>query len=202
MDMSQVICTHCGYIATARDAREALGVVEAARRCLGARNGTSELADRLTALSNSIREFDGSPAAKIICRAAPGGTGGAAAPRVGARAPVCRDRARGAVRSHLHPGRPAASRSRGLERHGARRDRPGARGRSGHAGDEFARGLGIQFEDKFKKYRLWQDPERILAESTPCQQANNVDPARARALVEETFGHRSAVPAPGDSPPS
>jgi Fe-S oxidoreductase len=66
----------------------------------------------------------------------------------------------------------------------------------------FARGLGIEFEDKFKKYRLWQDPERILAETTPCQQANNVDPARARALVEETFGHRSAVPAPGDSPPS
>ncbi len=30
----------------------------------------------------------------------------------------------------------------------------------------------------------------------------NVDPARARALVEDTFGHRSAVPAPGDSPPS
>ncbi len=66
----------------------------------------------------------------------------------------------------------------------------------------FARGLGIEFEDKFKKYRLWQDPERILAETTPCQQANNVDPARARALVEDTFGHRSAVPAPGDSPPS
>ena len=114
-----------------------------------------------------------------------------------------------------------------MERHGARRDRPGARGGRDtlatiyhgcqrlicafeterpiaieHYLSVFARGLGIEFEDTFKKYRLWQDPERILAETTPCQQANNVDPARARALVEDTFGHRSAVPAPGDSPPS
>jgi Fe-S oxidoreductase len=52
----------------------------------------------------------------------------------------------------------------------------------------FGRGLGLEFEDKFKKYRLWQDPERVLAETTPCQRANNVDPARARAVVEEAFG--------------
>jgi heterodisulfide reductase subunit D len=66
----------------------------------------------------------------------------------------------------------------------------------------FARGLGIEFEDKFKTYRLWQDPERVLAATTPCQRANNVDPARARALVEATFGSRPAVSALGDSPPS
>jgi Fe-S oxidoreductase len=52
----------------------------------------------------------------------------------------------------------------------------------------FGRGLGIEFEDKFKKYRLWQDPERVLADTTPCQRANNVDAARARAVVVEAFG--------------
>jgi len=52
----------------------------------------------------------------------------------------------------------------------------------------FARGLGIEFEDRYKTFRLWQDPERVLAESTPCQTANHVDPGRARQLVEKTFG--------------
>jgi Fe-S oxidoreductase len=66
----------------------------------------------------------------------------------------------------------------------------------------FARGLGIEFEDKFKKYRLWADPERILAEMTPCQEANGVKAARAREFVEETFGRRPGVPAASDSPPS
>ena len=54
----------------------------------------------------------------------------------------------------------------------------------------FARGLGIEFEDTFKKYRLWGDPDRVLEDMTPCQQANNVDPVRARALVEATFTRR------------
>jgi len=52
----------------------------------------------------------------------------------------------------------------------------------------FGRGLGIEFEDTFKKYRLWQDPERVLAETTPCQRANHLDAARARAVVVEAFG--------------
>jgi len=52
----------------------------------------------------------------------------------------------------------------------------------------FARGLGIEFEDRYKKFRLWQDPDRVLEESTPCQTANHVDPARARQLVDKTFG--------------
>ncbi len=63
----------------------------------------------------------------------------------------------------------------------------------------FARGLGIEFEDQFKTYRLWQDPERVLAETTPCQQANGVDPARARAFVERTFSRPTALP---DASPS
>jgi Fe-S oxidoreductase len=58
----------------------------------------------------------------------------------------------------------------------------------------FARGLGIEFEDRYKKFRLWQDPERVLEESTPCQTANRVDPARARQLVEKTFGRITATP--------
>jgi Fe-S oxidoreductase len=52
----------------------------------------------------------------------------------------------------------------------------------------FARGLGIEFEDTFKKYRLWADPERVLADMAPCQQANGVDPERARRFATEAFG--------------
>ena len=63
----------------------------------------------------------------------------------------------------------------------------------------FARALGIDFEDKYKTYRLWEDPERVLADTTPCQRTNGVDPARARQLVNATFG-RLAPPA--DSPAS
>jgi len=62
----------------------------------------------------------------------------------------------------------------------------------------FARALGIEFEDTFKKYRLWADPDRILEDMTACQQINHVDPARARALVNATFtrrpSDRSAAP--------
>jgi Fe-S oxidoreductase len=56
----------------------------------------------------------------------------------------------------------------------------------------FARGLGIEFEDQFKKYRLWGDPDRVLEDMAPCQQANGVDPERARALVMATFARRPA----------
>jgi Fe-S oxidoreductase len=51
----------------------------------------------------------------------------------------------------------------------------------------FARGLGIEFEDTYKKYRLWKDPERVLADMTPCQRASGVEPARAREIVERIF---------------
>jgi Cysteine-rich domain len=52
----------------------------------------------------------------------------------------------------------------------------------------FARGLGIEFEDTYKRYVLAQDPERVLADSTPCRQANGVDEERAREFVTSTFG--------------
>ncbi|MBI3636436.1 MAG: (Fe-S)-binding protein [Candidatus Rokubacteria bacterium] len=54
----------------------------------------------------------------------------------------------------------------------------------------FARALGIEFEDTYKKYRLWGDPDRVLEDMTPCRQASGVDAARARALVEATFARR------------
>ena len=65
----------------------------------------------------------------------------------------------------------------------------------------FARALGIEFEDRYKTFRLWQDPERVLAESTPCQSANRVDPGRARELVEKTFG-RFTAPMGGENAPA
>ena len=65
----------------------------------------------------------------------------------------------------------------------------------------FARGLGIEFEDRFKKYRLWQDLERVLAETTPCQRANQVDVARARSVVQESFGPLPSARS-STSPPS
>jgi Fe-S oxidoreductase len=58
----------------------------------------------------------------------------------------------------------------------------------------FARALGIEFEDQFKKYRLWGDPERVLEDATPCMEANAVDLTAARAVITTTFGRR---PAPG-----
>jgi Fe-S oxidoreductase len=66
----------------------------------------------------------------------------------------------------------------------------------------FGRGLGIEFEDKFKKYRLWQDPERVLADTTPCQRANNVDAARAREVVAEAFGSLPSARGTPSSTPS
>jgi heterodisulfide reductase subunit D len=54
----------------------------------------------------------------------------------------------------------------------------------------FARALGIEFEDVYKKYTLWGDPERILEDATPCMAANGLDPESARGLVVKTFPAR------------
>ncbi|HEU4370139.1 MAG TPA: heterodisulfide reductase-related iron-sulfur binding cluster [Methylomirabilota bacterium] len=51
----------------------------------------------------------------------------------------------------------------------------------------FARGLGLEFEDTYKRWMLSGDREAILADATPCMEANGVDSAAARALVERTF---------------
>jgi len=55
----------------------------------------------------------------------------------------------------------------------------------------FARGLGIEFEDTYKKYMRWGDPERILEDATPCMAANGIDRATARALVIKTFAPKT-----------
>jgi hypothetical protein len=51
----------------------------------------------------------------------------------------------------------------------------------------FGRALGIEFEDSYKKYMKWGDPDRILEDATPCMAANGVDAERARGLVIKTF---------------
>jgi hypothetical protein len=42
----------------------------------------------------------------------------------------------------------------------------------------------------------------VLAETTPCQRANQIDVARARAVVQEAFGPLLTAPGPATSPPS
>src|SRR5262249_52073738 len=49
------------------------------------------------------------------------------------------------------------------------------------------RGLGSEFEDTYKRWTLAGDPAAILAEASPCMEANAVDAERARAFVERTF---------------
>ena len=51
----------------------------------------------------------------------------------------------------------------------------------------FARGLGIEHEDLFKKYSLWRDPARVMAEMGACMEASGVRPERAQKLVDLTF---------------
>jgi hypothetical protein len=57
----------------------------------------------------------------------------------------------------------------------------------------FARALGIEHEDIYKRYRLWRDPERVLEEMTPCMVANEVDGVLARDIVERTFGSTDSL---------
>src|SRR5262249_57628944 len=51
----------------------------------------------------------------------------------------------------------------------------------------FARGLGIEFEDTYKRWTLAGDPAAILAEASPCMEANAVDAERAPPFVDRTF---------------
>jgi Fe-S oxidoreductase len=98
----------------------------------------------------------------------------------------------GMVREQIAEARAAGAATLATIYHGCQRLLCGFESAAGirieHYLSVFGRALGIEFEDKYKKYRLWQDPERTLADTTPCQRANNVDPARARELVEDTFG--------------
>jgi len=51
----------------------------------------------------------------------------------------------------------------------------------------FGRALGIEHEDRYKKYRLWRDPARVMEEMTPCMQAADIEPERALALAQRYF---------------
>jgi Fe-S oxidoreductase len=67
----------------------------------------------------------------------------------------------------------------------------------------FARGLGLEFEDTYKRWMLSGDPEAIMADAAPCMEANGVEPAAARAFVERTFAPlRRPAPAADASTPS
>ena len=52
----------------------------------------------------------------------------------------------------------------------------------------FARGLGIEYPDQYKQWKLWKDPAKVLEEMAPCMQANNIDPQKAEAMVARNFG--------------
>ena len=52
----------------------------------------------------------------------------------------------------------------------------------------FARGLGIEYTDQYKQWKLWKDPSKVLQDMAPCMQVNNVDPAKAEAMVTRNFG--------------
>jgi len=111
----------------------------------------------------------------------------------------------GMVREQIERARAAGATTLATIYHGCQRLLCGFESESGvvieHYLSVFARALDIEFEDKFKKYRLWQDPERVLADSTPCQVANGVDPERAQRLVRDTFGSVS-TPAAQSTVPS
>ena len=51
----------------------------------------------------------------------------------------------------------------------------------------FARALGIEYEDQFKKWKLWKDPAKVLEDMAPCMLANGVDQQKAEAMVERNF---------------
>src|SRR5260370_530433 len=51
----------------------------------------------------------------------------------------------------------------------------------------FARALGIEFEDTYKKYMHMGDADRILEDASPGMAANGVDPRKERGLVIKTF---------------
>ena len=97
---------------------------------------------------------------------------------------------RAAVREEMERGRAGGAGTLATIYHGCQRQMCALEGDGmliEHYLTVFARALGIEFEDKFKKYRHWENPERVLADMAPCQLANGVDRERARELVTETF---------------
>ena len=54
----------------------------------------------------------------------------------------------------------------------------------------FGRALGIEFEDTYKKYMQWGDPERILEDMTPCMAANGVERRRGARAHHQDLLHQ------------
>ena len=50
-----------------------------------------------------------------------------------------------------------------------------------------ARALGIAYPDRYKKYLLWKDRDRILEDASPCMKVNHVKADLAAAVVEHVF---------------
>lgn len=57
----------------------------------------------------------------------------------------------------------------------------------------FARALGIEHEDRFKRYLLSGNVQEILEDVAPCVRANGVAEAEARALVAKHFTRELAL---------
>ena len=51
----------------------------------------------------------------------------------------------------------------------------------------FARALGIEHEDTYKKYVLLGDTDKIISDMAPCMEAHNISPIEARKMVDKTF---------------
>lgn len=50
------------------------------------------------------------------------------------------------------------------------------------------RALGIEHEDRYKKYVLSGDVDAIMADTSPCAVASGVSPEEARAVIQKSFG--------------
>lgn len=55
------------------------------------------------------------------------------------------------------------------------------------------RALGVEHEDRFKRYLLSGDPEAVLADLSPCMRAHGVTEDEARALIAKYFTRELAL---------
>jgi Fe-S oxidoreductase len=51
----------------------------------------------------------------------------------------------------------------------------------------FGRALGIEHEDRYKRYLLAGDADAVMADVAPCMQAHHLDEAKVRAVVQRHF---------------
>ncbi len=51
----------------------------------------------------------------------------------------------------------------------------------------FARALGVEYDDQYKRFLLMGDTEAVMAEMAPCMQAHQLDEGRVRDVVQRHF---------------